>query len=29
MQDTLIKQINYAVSSFSKQALDEWILDYP
>ena len=29
MQDTIAKQVNYAVSSFPKQSLDEWILDYP
>ena len=29
MQETVARQINYAVSSFPKQSLDEWILDYP
>ena len=29
MQETVAKMINYAVSSFPKQSLDEWILDYP
>lgn len=29
MQDTIGKNINYAVASFPKQSLDEWILDHP
>lgn len=29
MQDTVAKLIGYAVSSFPKQSLDEWIVDYP
>lgn len=29
MQETIAKMIIYAVSSFPKQSLDEWILDYP
>ena len=29
MQDTIGKMINYAVASFPKQSLDEWILDHP
>lgn len=29
MQDTVAHMINYAVSSFPKQSLDEWILDFP
>lgn len=29
MQETVGKMINYAVNSFPKQSLDEWILDYP
>lgn len=29
MQETVAKMINYAVSSFPNQSLDEWILDYP
>jgi hypothetical protein len=29
MQETVGKMINFAVSSFPKQSLDEWILDYP
>ena len=29
MQETVGKLINYAVSTFPKQSLDEWILDYP
>lgn len=29
MQDTIGKLINYAVNTFPKQSLDEWILDYP
>ena len=29
MQETIGKNINYAVSSFPKQSLDEWILDHP
>ena len=29
MQETIGKNINYAVASFPKQSLDEWILDHP
>eukprot|EP00347_Sterkiella_histriomuscorum_P021796 403332737 len=29
MQETVGKLINYAVNTFPKQSLDEWILDYP
>ena len=29
MQDSVGKMIHYAVSSFPKQSLDEWILDFP
>jgi len=29
MQETIGKLINYAVNTFPKQSLDEWILDYP
>jgi len=29
MQSTIAKMISYAVSSFPKQSLDLWILDYP
>ena len=29
MTDTVAKMIGYAVSSFPKQSLDEWIIDYP
>jgi hypothetical protein len=29
MQETVGKRINYAVASFPKQSLDEWILDHP
>lgn len=29
MQETIGKSINYAVASFPKQSLDEWILDHP
>jgi len=29
MQDSLSKQINYAVSAFPRQTLDEWVLDFP
>lgn len=29
MQETISKQLTYAVSSFPHQPLDEWVLDYP
>ena len=29
MQTTVAKMIGYAVSSFPKQSLDEWIIDFP
>jgi hypothetical protein len=29
MKDTLSKHTSYSISSFSKQSLDEWVLDYP
>lgn len=29
MKETLAKYTNYSISSFSKQSLDEWVLDYP
>jgi len=29
MQESIGKLINYAVNTFPKQSLDEWILDYP
>ena len=29
MQETVGKNLHYAVSSFPKQSLDEWILDFP
>ena len=29
MQDTMQKQMQYAVKSFATRALDEWVLDYP
>jgi hypothetical protein len=29
MKDTISKMISYAVTSFPKQSLDEWIIDYP
>jgi len=29
MQDSVSKLIGYAVTSFPKQSLDEWIIDYP
>jgi hypothetical protein len=29
MQDTMRKQMKYAVKSFSTRSLDEWVLDYP
>ena len=29
MQETMMKQMQYAVKSFPTRALDEWILDYP
>lgn len=29
MQETMQKQMQYAVKSFATRALDEWVLDYP
>mmetsp|Transcript_29870 Transcript_29870/g.45651 ORF Transcript_29870/g.45651 Transcript_29870/m.45651 type:complete len:142 (+) Transcript_29870:4449-4874(+) len=29
MQETMSKQMQYAVKSFATRALDEWVLDYP
>ena len=29
MQETMRKQMQYAVKSFAARALDEWVLDYP
>jgi hypothetical protein len=29
MQETMRKQMQYAVKSFATRALDEWVLDYP
>lgn len=29
MKDTLAKMISYAVATFPKQSLDEWVLDFP
>ena len=29
MKESLSKMINFAVSTFPKQSLDEWVLDYP
>jgi len=29
MQESMRKQLQYAVKSFATRALDEWVLDYP
>ena len=29
MKETLSKMISYAVTTFPKQSLDEWVLDFP